>query len=200
MLITPLLFRSVAARLNISNDIGSVAAEVDGSGSIGVTRCGTAGGDLAICSFSTKTGGNIGSSEEGGGCRGTATAFLAFCNTRSDNMGNKECKVGIFSFNDGIDFSKFPIVEEVKEVFLLYQMKRMPMTKAHKPTATKRANINFGDNVKGYFLSMFPRTFLNTSIGMVGNFNILAFSNLISSGVRVAKSVLCHIRNLLTLV
>ena len=38
------------------------------------------------------------------------------------------------------------------------------------------------------------------SIGMVGNFNILAFSDLISSGVRVAKSVLCLIRNLLTLV
>ena len=79
-------------------------------------------------------------------------------------------------------------------------MKRMPMTKVPKPTATKRANINFGDNVKGYFSSMFPRTLLNIYIGIVGNFNILAFSDLISSGVRVAKSVLCHIRNLLTLV
>ena len=79
-------------------------------------------------------------------------------------------------------------------------MKRMPIIKVHKPVATKRANINFGDNVKGYFLSMFPRTFLNISIGIVGNFNILAFIVLISSSVSVAKSVLCHIRNLLTLV
>ena len=79
-------------------------------------------------------------------------------------------------------------------------MKRMPMIKVHKPMVTKRASINFGDNVKGYYLSMFPRTFLNISIGIVGNFNILAFSDLISAGVRVAKLVLCHIRNLLTLV
>ena len=115
-------------------------------------------------------------------------------------MGNKESKVGIFSFSDGINLSIFPIVEEVKEVFLLYQMKRIPMITIHRAVATKRANISFGDNVKGYFSSMFPRTFLNISIGMVGNFSILAFSDLISSGVRVAKSVLCHIRNLLTLV
>ena len=115
-------------------------------------------------------------------------------------MGNKESKVGIFSFNDGINLSKFPIVEEVKEVFLLYQMKRMPMIKVHKPMVTKRAKINFGDNEKGYFLLMFPRTLLNISIGIVGNFSILAFNDLISSGVRVTKSVLCHIRNLLTLV
>ena len=115
-------------------------------------------------------------------------------------MGNKESKVGIFSFRDGINLSIFPIVVEVKEVFLLYQMKRMPMITVHRPVATKRANISFGGNEKGYFLSMFPRTFLNISIGMVGNFNILAFSDLISSGVKVAKSVLCHIRNLLTLV
>ena len=79
-------------------------------------------------------------------------------------------------------------------------MKRISMIKVHKPVDTKRANISFGDNVKGYFSSMFPRTFLNKSIGIVGNFNILAFSDLISSGVRVAKLVLCHIRNLLTLV
>ena len=39
MLITPFSFRSVAAQLNISNDIGSdlqlVAVEVEGSGSTG---------------------------------------------------------------------------------------------------------------------------------------------------------------------
>ena len=127
-------------------------------------------------------------------------AFLAFCGTCSDNMGNKESEVGIFSFSDGISFNMFPIVEEVREVFLLYQMKRMPMIRVHKPVVTKSAKISFGDNEKGYFLSMFLRTFLNMSISIVGNFNILAFSDLISSGVRVAKPVLCHMRNLLTLV
>ena len=115
-------------------------------------------------------------------------------------MGNKESKVGIFSFRDVINLSILPIIDEVKEVVLLYQMKRMPMITVHRPVATKRANISFSGNEKGYFSSMFPRTFLNISIGMVGNFNILAFSDLISSGVRVAKSVLCHMRNLLTLV
>ena len=60
-------------------------------------------------------------------------AFLAFCDGAcSDKMGNKESKVGILSFNDGINLSRFPIVEEVKEVFLLYQMKRIPMIIVHK--------------------------------------------------------------------
>ena len=36
---------------------------------------------------------------------------------------------------------------------------------------------------------MFPRTLLNMSIDMVGNFNILVFSVLISSVVNVAKFV-----------
>ena len=153
-----------------------VAAEVEGSGSTGVAQYGTAGGDLVICSFGTNIDGSISSSDGGCGCQGTTTvvrAFLAFCDTCSDNMGNKESKVEIFSFNDGINLSKFPIVEEVKEVFLLYQMKRMPMIKVHKPVDTKRANISFGDNVKGYFSSMFPRTFLNISIGIVGSFNYI---------------------------
>ena len=70
-------------------------------------------------------------------------AFLAYCSTCSDNMGNKESKVGIFSFRDGNNFSIFPIVEEVKEVFLLYHMKRMPMITVHRPIAIKRAKISF---------------------------------------------------------
>ena len=77
MLITPLSFRSVAARLNISNDIGSVAAEVEGSGSIGVARYGT-GGDLVISSFGTNIGGSTSSSKGGFGCQGTATVVRAF--------------------------------------------------------------------------------------------------------------------------
>ena len=71
--------------------------------------------DLFICSSGTSTGGRISSSGGGCGCQGTVTvvrAFLAFCGGAcSDNMGNKESKVGIFSFNDGINLSRFPIVE-----------------------------------------------------------------------------------------
>ena len=44
--------------------------------------------------------------------------FLVFCEGAcSDNMGNKESSVGILSFSDGINLSKFPIVTEVKEIF-----------------------------------------------------------------------------------
>ena len=83
---------------------------------------GTAGGDLVICSFGTNIRGSISSSDGGCGCQGRAKVvrvFLAFCGTHSDNMGNKESKVGIFSLNDGINLSKFPIVEEVKLISVL---------------------------------------------------------------------------------
>ena len=75
-------------------------------------------------------------------------AFLVFC-ACSANMGNKESKEGIFSFNDGINLSRFPTVEVVKVVFLLYQMKRIPMIKVHRPVSINRANINFGDIENG---------------------------------------------------
>ena len=77
-------------------------------------------------------------------------AFLAFCRGAcADNMGNKESNVGIFSFSDGINLSMFPIVEVVKEVFLLYHMKRIPMTMVPEPVSTNRANISFGDIENG---------------------------------------------------
>ena len=76
--------------------------------------------------------------------------FLVFCEgASSDNMGNKESSVGIFSFSEGINLSKFPIVEEVKEVFILYHMKRIPMTMVHTPVSTNRANTSFGDIENG---------------------------------------------------
>ena len=74
------------------------------------------------------------------------------------------------------------------------------MTMVHKPVSTSSASISYGDSENGYFSSIFPRVSLNKSIGIVGNFNILAVSVLISSAVRAAKLVLCHIRKLLTLV
>ena len=64
-------------------------------------------------------------------------------------MGNKEFSVGIFSFKEGISLIKFPIIEEVKEFFLLYHMKRIPMATVQTPVSTSRANMSSGDNEKG---------------------------------------------------
>ena len=64
-------------------------------------------------------------------------------------MGNKEFNVGTLSFNDGISFIMFPILEEVKEVFLLYHIKGIPITMVHMPISTKRANMSLGGNEKG---------------------------------------------------
>ena len=64
-------------------------------------------------------------------------------------MGSKESSIGIFSFKKSISLSKFPIVEEVKEVFLLYHMKRIPMAIVHMPVSINRANMSFGDNENG---------------------------------------------------
>ena len=76
--------------------------------------------------------------------------FLVFCEGAcSDNMGNKESSVGILSFSDGINLSKFPIVVVVKEVFLLYHINRIPMIMVHTPVSTNRANISFGDMENG---------------------------------------------------
>ena len=74
-------------------------------------------------------------------------AFLIFCEgASSDNMGSKEFSVGIFLFKEGISLIKFPILEEVKDVFLLYHMKRIHMAMVHMPVSTNRANVSFGDN------------------------------------------------------
>ena len=72
MLITPFSFRLVAARLNISKDIGSdwylVVVEVEGRGSTGVACYETAGDGLVICHFGINTGGRISSSDVGCSC------------------------------------------------------------------------------------------------------------------------------------
>ena len=48
--------------------------------------------------------------------------------TNSDNMGNKESRDSFFSVNDGINLCKFPIVDVVRVVFLLYHMNSKPKT------------------------------------------------------------------------
>ena len=77
-------------------------------------------------------------------------AFLLFCEgVSSDNMGSKEFSVGIFSFKEGTNFIKFPTVEDVREVFLLYHMKIIPMAITHMPVSINKANMSLGDNVNG---------------------------------------------------
>ena len=64
-------------------------------------------------------------------------------------MGNKEFRVGFFSVRDGISLLRFPIVEEVREVFLLYHMKSIPKAIKHTPVMINKAKISLGDNEKG---------------------------------------------------
>ena len=64
-------------------------------------------------------------------------------------MGNKEFSVGVFSFKEGTSLIKFPTVEDVREVFLLYHMNMIPMTITHMPTHTNKAKMSLGDNENG---------------------------------------------------
>ena len=96
-------------------------------------------------------------------------------------MGNKEFSVSVFSIKEGTSLTRFPTMEEVREVFLLYHMNMIPKTIKHKPIATNKGKMSLGGNENGYFSSMFSRTLSNMSMDMVGNFNTLAFNDSISS-------------------
>ena len=113
--------------------------------------------------------------------------FLLLVGNNSDNMGNKEFRDGFFSVNDGISLLKFPVVDIVRVVFLLYHMKSIPKTIKHMPVTTNIAKINLGDNVKGYFSSIVSSVLSKISIDMVGNFNTPAFNDSISSLVKIDK-------------
>ena len=64
-------------------------------------------------------------------------------------MGIKEFSVGIFSYKEGTSFIKFPTMEDVREVFLLYHMNRIPMAITHTPIVTNKAKISLGGNENG---------------------------------------------------
>ena len=64
-------------------------------------------------------------------------------------MGNKEFSVGTFSFKEGTGLIKFPNVEDVREVFLLYHMNIIPMEIIHMPTDINKAKMSLGDKEKG---------------------------------------------------
>ena len=67
----------------------------------------------------------------------------------SDNMGSKEFSVGIFSFKEGTSFIKFPTLEDVREVFLLYHMNRIPMAITPMALVINKAKISLGGNENG---------------------------------------------------
>ena len=81
-------------------------------------------------------------------------------------MGNKEFRDGFFSVKDGISLLKFPMVDEVRVVFLLYHMKSIP--KAIKmPVTINKAKIHLGNNVhlsSQEFYQKHPWTWLVISI------------------------------------
>ena len=76
-------------------------------------------------------------------------------------MGNKEFSVDTFSFKEGTNLTKFPTVEDVREAFLLYHMKIIPMVNTHMPMDTNNAKMSFGDSVHGLSSSIFSRTLSN---------------------------------------
>ena len=80
---------------------------------------------------------------------GVITFSLFLEDVSSNNMGNKEFNVGTFSFKEGTSLTKFPTVEDVREAFLLYHMKIIPMAITHMPTDTNNAKISLGDNENG---------------------------------------------------
>ena len=108
---------------------------------------------VAIWSCGTSTGGRISSS--GGVCDSWETAtgvitFSLFCEDVSfDNMGNKEFSVGVFLVKEWTSLIKFPTVEVVREVLLLYHMNMIPMAITHMPTDINKAKMSLGDNENG---------------------------------------------------
>ena len=111
------------------------------------------GFSVSIWSFGTITGGRKSSSsgvyDSWETAAGVITSSLFCEGVSSDNMGNKEFSVGIFSFKEGTSFIKFPPMEDVREVFLLYHMNIIPMAITHMPTDINKAKMCSGDNENG---------------------------------------------------
>ena len=146
-LISPFSPKSVAAQLNISNDSGPVFISVvlnfgDESNQRGTVVV-VEGLLASIWSHRTNTGGRISSSGGVWDSVETVTGvitFSLFCeDVSSDNMGNKEFSMGVFSFKEGINFTKFPTMEGVREAFLLYHMNMIPMVTRHMLTVINEA-------------------------------------------------------------
>ena len=68
--------------------------------------------------------------------------LLLVGNFNSNNVGNKEFRDGFFSVKDGINLLKFPTVDEVRAVFLLYHIKSIPKAIKHMPVTISKAKIS----------------------------------------------------------
>ena len=98
------------------------------------------------------TGGRISSSGVVCGRVETAVGVIIVLfleDASSDNMGNKEFSVGTLSFKEGTSLIKLPMVEDVREVFLLYHINITPRAITHRPMDTNKAKISVGDNENG---------------------------------------------------
>ena len=146
-----MLSKSLAALLNSSKDKGYGFISFALNFGVGSRWRGMSivaeGLLVATWSHGTNTGGQISSS--GGVCDswGTVMGVITFSlfleDVSSDNMGYKEFSVGTFSFKEGTSLIKFPTVEDLREAFLLYHMKIIPMAITHMPTDTNNAKMIF---------------------------------------------------------
>ena len=59
--------------------------------------------------------------------------------TNSEKMGNKEFKDGSFSFSEGINLCKCPMVDVARVVFLLYHINSIPKTLNMTPVSINTA-------------------------------------------------------------
>ena len=143
----PFDLKSLVALLNISNDTGlefivlALNFDVD-SVYMGSSIVLVEGIAVDVWSHGTNRGGRINSSGGVYDSLETAAGVITFSlfleDVSSDNMGNKEFSVGIFSFKEGASLTKFPTVEDVREAFLLYHMNIISMAIIHIPTDTNK--------------------------------------------------------------
>ena len=152
-----MVFKSLAALLNLSKDKGSDFISFALSVCVGSRWRGSSivvgGFSVATWSHGTNTGGMISSSGGVDDSLETVAGVISFSLflevVSSDNMGNKEFSVGTFSFKEGTSLTKFPTVEDVREAFLLYHMNIIPMAITHMCTDTNKAKMSLGDNENG---------------------------------------------------
>ena len=140
--------------MNISKDNGPVS--IDFNFSDGFDQRGifvVEGFSVSIWSRGINTGSKVSSSSGVYDSWETVTGVLTLAlfseDVSSDNMGNKESSVGVFSLKEGINLIKFPTVEDIRVVFLLYHMNVIPMVITHMPTDINKAKMSLGDIENG---------------------------------------------------
>ena len=92
-------------------------------------------------------------------------------------MGNKVFSVGTLSFKEGKSLTKFPIVEDVREVFLLYHMNIIPRAITHMPMDTKKAKISVKDR-KNWDLIIDCKVAVNSDLSLNINTGKICFTSI----------------------